>query len=124
MLGWNSAFRYLRFQNTCRAKVFRQLFHDFRQSCIFYLASWNQYSTARQDPPAEQAETFPHQPAGTVPFHGEQTEFPAAYNSESGKFSLARCDGNCHKQPCTAEGCTFQALKLRLALQFGAFAQM
>lgn len=123
-MGLNSVVQTLLLQDARRGKKTLQFFHDFGKICFFYLASRDQYCGTGQDPPAEQAETFPHQPAGAVSFYGEQTEFSAAYYSEPGEFSFTRCDGNCHKQPCPAEGCTFQALKLRLALQFGAFAQM
>jgi hypothetical protein len=83
----------------------------------------DQYHAAGTDPSAEQTETLPEKPAGPVAFYGEQTEFSAANDSASGKFSFAGCNRDRHERTGTAERCTFQALKLRFALQFGAFAQ-
>jgi hypothetical protein len=85
--------------------------------------SGDQNNTARKDPPAQQAETFPDHPSGPVPFYGEQAELPAAYDSALGKLAFAGRNGNRHKRTGTAEWRTFQAFKLRFALQFGAFTQ-
>ena len=107
----------------CGEDLFEFLHHSCLV-CIFYPSAGYQHHATRKDPPAEQAETLPHHSAGAVPFHGEQAEFSAANDPALGKFSFTGYDGNRHKCPCAAEGRTFQALKLRFELQFGAFTQM